>query len=75
MADERERQTSNKAGVKSLAKKMANSRHGFEAQPAASKTDGAFGREGRGDAEDSTEPGPGATTRAKSDALGRMKKG
>jgi hypothetical protein len=34
-----------KAGVKSLSKKLQNSRHGFEQHPGASKTPGAFGRE------------------------------
>ena len=70
MADERERQTSNKAGVKSLAKKMENSRHGFDEQPASSKTDGAFGREERG-----SKPAPDRSDNAKRAALGRMKKG
>ena len=47
MATERERQTSNKAGVKSLAKKLDNSRHGFNEQPASRKIAGAFGHEER----------------------------
>jgi hypothetical protein len=34
-----------KAGVKSLSKKLENSRHGYEQHPGASKTPGAFGRE------------------------------
>ncbi len=34
-----------KAGVKSLSKKLENSRHGFEQHPGASKTPGAFGKE------------------------------
>jgi hypothetical protein len=34
-----------KAGVKSLSKKLDNSRHGFEQHPGASKTPGAFGKE------------------------------
>ena len=34
-----------KAGVKSLAKKMDNSRHAFGEQPAARKKEGAFSRE------------------------------
>ena len=34
-----------KAGVKSLAKKLENSRHGFEPHPGAGKTAGAFGKE------------------------------
>ena len=71
MADERERQTSNKAGVKSLAKKMDNSRHGFDEHPASSKTAGAFGREEGSGAEESA---PGSTRPAKQEPLGRMKK-
>ena len=38
-------QLTSKAGVKSLAKKMDNSRHGFGEQPAARKKEGAFARE------------------------------
>jgi hypothetical protein len=34
-----------KAGVKSLSKKLENTRHGFEQHPGASKTAGAFGKE------------------------------
>ena len=45
MANERERLTSNKAGVKSLGKKLDNSRHGFKQQPAAGKIAGAFAHE------------------------------
>ena len=45
MADERERQTSNKAGLKSLGKKLDNSRYGFDEHPGSRKTAGAFGRE------------------------------
>ena len=54
MADERERQTSNKAGLRSLGKKMENSRYGFDEHPASRKTAGAFGRE-RGMEADSEE--------------------
>ena len=45
MADERERQTSNKAGMRSLGQKLDNSRHGFDEHPGSKKTAGAFGRE------------------------------
>jgi hypothetical protein len=38
-------QSSNKAGLRSLGKKMDNSRHGFDPQPAARKAEGAFGAE------------------------------
>jgi hypothetical protein len=34
-----------KAGVKSLSKKLQNTRHGFEQHPGASKIPGAFGKE------------------------------
>jgi hypothetical protein len=73
MADERERQTSNKAGVKSLAKKLGGSRHGFDEAPASRKTAGAFGHEERprGPAHDSSS---GTTHKGKVASLGRMKK-
>ena len=71
MADERERQTSNKAGVRSLGKKLENSRHGFDEHPGSRKTAGAFGREEvRG-----SEQGPGSQGRGKQDSLTRMKRG
>lgn len=34
-----------KAGVESLSKKEDNTRHGFDPDPAAAKTAGAFGKE------------------------------
>jgi hypothetical protein len=72
MADERERQTSNKAGVRSLGKKLDNSRHGFDEHPASRKTAGAFGREeARGAAEESAR---GSTRPSKQEPLSRMKK-
>ena len=42
------RQTSGKTGVRSTAKKMDSTRHGFKTEPAARKVAGAFGEEGRG---------------------------
>lgn len=45
MADERERQTSNKAGMRSLGQKLDNTRHGFDEHPGSRKTAGAFGKE------------------------------
>ena len=45
MADERERQTSNKAGSRSLGQKLENTRYGFDEHPSSRKTAGAFGRE------------------------------
>ena len=59
MADERERQTSNKAGVRSLGQKLDNSRYGFDEHPGSRKTAGAFGREPeevRGEAENEEPP-------------------
>jgi hypothetical protein len=41
------KQTSNKAGVKSLSKKAQNSRHGFDPHPAAGPVAGATGQEPR----------------------------
>lgn len=73
MADERERQTSNKAGMRSLGKKLQNSRYGFNEHPGSSKTAGAFGREemrGAGD-----ESSPGSTRPSKSASLTKMKRG
>ena len=70
MADERERQTSNKAGVRSLGKKLENSRHGFDEHPGSRKTAGAFGREEMRGA----EQGPGSPGRGKQGSLTRMKR-
>lgn len=39
------RQSSTKAGLQSLGKKMDNTRHGFDTPPASRKAAGAFGRE------------------------------
>ena len=47
MAKTTARQTSNKAGVKSLAKKQDSTRHGFSPEPPANKVDGASGQEDR----------------------------
>ena len=52
MADERERQTSNKKGLRSLGKKLENSRYGFDEHPGSRKTAGAFGREAARGAEE-----------------------
>jgi hypothetical protein len=45
MADEHDLQTSNKAGLRSLGKKLDNSRYGFDEHPGSRKPAGAFGRE------------------------------
>ena len=42
------RQTSSKAGVRSMGKKVDNARYGFGSQPASRKVTGASGLEGRG---------------------------
>jgi hypothetical protein len=56
--------------MKSLAKKMDSSRHGFDRPPASQKTAGAFGREEvRGSVTRSTS---GTTRRAKREALEKM---
>ena len=66
-----DRQTSNKAGVTSTAKKMDSTRHGFRTAPAARKAEGAFGLEGRGE----RRHGGASTAKAgKSAALQGMKK-
>ena len=59
-----------KAGVRSLSKKLDNSRHGFEEHPGVSKTPGAFGKEDQMRAHASSS---GTTRRAKTRTLGRMK--
>jgi len=71
MADERERQTSNKAGMRSLGKKLDNSRYGFEEHPGSRKTAGAFGREEMRGAAD--EDARGSLRRSKRTTLDRMK--
>ena len=62
------RQTSNKAGVRSTAKKMDSTRHGFNTEPPSRKAAGAFGAEGRGSRRQpgtaSTKPGSAAALRA-----------
>lgn len=64
-------QLTSKTGMKSLSKKMENSRHGFGRPPASHKTAGAFGREAvRGAVTDSTA---GTTRRSKRAALDRMR--
>jgi len=72
MATRDERQTSNKAGVRSTARKMDNSRHGFGQQPAARRKEGAFANEERmrGAA---LHPEEGTTKPAKRGALSRMR--
>ena len=60
-----------KAGVKSLSKKLDNSRHGYAQHPGTSKTTGAFGKEERTRARESAA---GSTRDAKAKSLDRMKR-
>lgn len=66
------RQSSNKAGVRSLGKKMENSRYGFESQPASHQKPGAFGKESRSKTE-KTKAGTSTTHAGKAAALRRVK--
>lgn len=68
-------QSSNKAGLKSMGKKMDNSRHGFDTQPASRKAAGAFGAErGRGTAAVPRRKAGTATRKTgKASALRRVK--
>ena len=65
-------QLTSKTGMKSLAKKMDSSRHGFDRQPASSKTAGAFGHEERM-RNSAHESSSGTTRRGKVASLDRMK--
>jgi hypothetical protein len=65
-------QTSNKAGVASMGKKMDNSRHGFAASPSSRRVGGAFGAED-GSSPLKRKPGTAATRSGKASALGRVK--
>ena len=73
MAKTPARQTSNKAGLRSLGQKMDNSRHGFDPQPAARKAEGAFGAErGRGTTGNRRrQPGTATPKSGKASALRR----
>jgi len=66
------RQTSNKSGVTSTSKKLDNSRHGFDSQPATRKVAGAFGKE-RGSAGAKGRSSNAATREGKAAALRRVK--
>jgi hypothetical protein len=72
MANTRERQTSVKSGVRSTARKLDNSKHGFDQHPASRRPGGAFGNEDKIRAA-SQHPEGGATKPAKRAALSRMK--
>jgi hypothetical protein len=70
MAKIAERQTSRKAGMRSIAKKMDSTRHGFNPQPAARKVAGAFGQEGKGSRR---QPGTETSKKGASAALRSLK--
>ena len=61
-----------KAGVASLAKKLDNSRHGFDEPPASRKKAGAFANEEQ--AKGARDSSRGATKPAKRKTLPQMKK-
>ena len=61
----------NKAGVESFSKKEDGTRHGFDPDPASTKTAGAYGRE---DGElNALESNVGEPSESKQKSLGRMK--
>jgi hypothetical protein len=60
-----------KAGVRSLSRKLDNSRHGYNQHPGTSKTAGAFGKEEQMRAHESAT---GSIRDAKTKSLGRMKR-
>jgi hypothetical protein len=66
------RQTSNKSGVMSTAKKLENSRYGFDTHPASRKIGGAFAHE-KGDQPVRRKAGTAATREGKAAALRRVK--
>ena len=76
MANATNRQTSNKAGVRSLAKKQDSTRHGFRPEPAARKVAGASGHEDRvrgsaGESAEAARGGKGAALRKMKSARNR----
>ena len=64
MAKASARQTSTKAGLRSLGQKREDARHGFAPQPASRKAEGATGLEGRGAARHGGAATPKAGKRA-----------
>ncbi|HYT65094.1 MAG TPA: hypothetical protein VEL51_01660 [Vicinamibacterales bacterium] len=66
------KQTSNKAGLRSLGKKLDNSRHGFDSQPAAGPVPGASGGEPR---RRRPEPGTATARAGKGAALRAQRRG
>jgi hypothetical protein len=64
-----------KAGVKSLSRKLANSRHGFDEHPGAHKIAGAFAKENRDERRTRAhESASGSTREGKTNTLDRMKR-
>ena len=61
-----------KAGAKSLAKKLDNSRHGYDQHPGASKTPGAFGKEE--ELLRAHESASGSTREGKENTLSKMRR-
>ena len=66
------RQTSNKAGVASMGKKLDHSRHGFAPSPSSKRVGGAFGAED-GSSPLKRKPGTAATRPGKASVLGRVR--
>jgi hypothetical protein len=62
-----------KAGTRSLSKKLANSRYGYEQHPGTSKTPGAFGKET--ERMRAHESASGSTREGKTNTLGKMRRG
>ena len=60
------KQTSNKAGVRSLGEKLNNSRHGFEPHPGSGPVPGADGEEPR---KQRRQPGTASTRPGKAAAI------
>ena len=71
-ADPNERQTSRKAGVRSTARKLDNSKHGFAQHPASRRPEGAFANDEKMRSA-AMHPEEGTTKPAKRRALERMK--
>lgn len=66
------RQTSNKAGVQSTAKKMDSSRHGTDTHPATRRKAGAFAEEG-GRKTGPRQPGTASRKTGKGGALDKLR--
>jgi hypothetical protein len=69
------RQTSNKAGVTSLAKKMDSTRHGFATEPPSRKVAGASGKEGVRATEPKRATAPSGGKAAAVEKMKRVRRG